>query len=70
VAGDLAVKTAANAGDAVAGANDLVDEIAGGWTGSSAQYSAGYLAVRYLHEQIVAEGGNGISDSRERRSRW
>jgi flagellin len=32
------------------------------WTGSSAQYSASYSAVRYLHEDIKSNGGEGIKD--------
>lgn len=46
------------AGDLAANGNDiaaLVDEVDSAWTGSIAQYSAGYLAVKYLHQQ--AAGG-------------
>ncbi|GLQ32045.1 hypothetical protein GCM10007876_25240 [Litoribrevibacter albus] len=32
------------------------------WGGSSAEYSSATLAVRYLHDSIVAAGGEGIKD--------
>ncbi len=32
------------------------------WEGTSIDYSAGYAAVRYMHAQIKAKGGNGIKD--------
>ncbi|WP_026339139.1 flagellinolysin [Psychromonas ossibalaenae] len=32
------------------------------WEGSSAQYSVSYAAVRFLHEDIKANGGEGIKD--------
>lgn len=32
------------------------------WGGTSTDYSSGYLAVRYLHAQIQAQGGNGVQD--------
>ena len=32
------------------------------WGGTSAEYSSSTIAVRYLHDAIVAAGGNGISD--------
>jgi len=32
------------------------------WVGTSAEYSSSTIAVRYLHDAIVAAGGNGISD--------
>ena len=57
VENDLAV-----AGGGVTGANALVAEISNAWTGSSAQYSSGYLAARYLHDVIKQDGGSGIKD--------
>lgn len=32
------------------------------WDSTSKHYSQGYLAVRFLHEDIVANGGEGIKD--------
>src|SRR5262249_54960779 len=32
------------------------------WDGSSAAYSAAYMGMRYLDQQIKAAGGNGIKD--------
>jgi flagellin len=32
------------------------------WGGSSAEYSSSTIAVRYLHDSIVAAGGTGIKD--------
>ncbi len=32
------------------------------WESTSIDYSAGYAAVRYMHEQIKVAGGNGIKD--------
>ncbi|MGB0936175.1 MAG: flagellinolysin [Colwellia sp.] len=32
------------------------------WDSTSKHYSQGYLAVRYLHEDITANGGEGIKD--------
>jgi len=34
----------------------------GTWDSSSKHYSQGYLAVRFLHEDIVANGGEGLKD--------
>jgi flagellin len=34
----------------------------GAWGGTSDDYSAGYAAVRYLHQQIKDVGGQGIKD--------
>lgn len=53
VAGDLAL-----AGSAAT----LLNNINGAWSGSSAQYSAGYVAVRYMHHTLKANGGDGIRD--------
>ena len=39
-----------------------ITNAAGGWDGSSLQYSTGYAAVRYLHEDIKSNGGEGIKD--------
>ncbi len=39
----------------------VVNELAS-WENTSIDYSAGYAAVRYMHEQIKASGGNGIKD--------
>ena len=32
------------------------------WASNSADYSSGYLAVRYMHKAIQAQGGNGVQD--------
>ncbi|PKF63861.1 hypothetical protein CW745_00590 [Psychromonas sp. psych-6C06] len=40
----------------------LANELTTTWSGSSAQYSAGYSAVRYLHDDIKSLGGEGIKD--------
>ncbi len=32
------------------------------WASNSADYSSGYLAVRYMHTAIQAQGGNGVQD--------
>ncbi|NQD38242.1 flagellinolysin [Permianibacter sp. IMCC34836] len=53
VAGDTANGTNTAAVMAAFAADDV---------SASAGYSAGYSAVRYLHEQIQAAGGNGIKD--------
>jgi len=34
----------------------------GAWDSTGKHYSQGYLAVRFLHEDIVANGGEGIKD--------
>jgi len=34
----------------------------GAWDSSGKHYSQGYLAVRFLHEDIVANGGDGLKD--------
>ena len=39
----------------------LADDIAA-WGGTSVDYSAAYVAVRYLHEKIQAAGGEGVQD--------
>tara|TARA_R110001592_G_scaffold92445_1_gene269414 strand:+ start:336 stop:2057 length:1722 start_codon:yes stop_codon:yes gene_type:complete len=36
--------------------------LSSGWGGSSDEYSASFLAVRKLHEEIKASGGEGIKD--------
>jgi flagellin len=46
---------------AAGGVANLVNEI-DSWEGDSADYSAGYAAVKYLHNQILAAGGAGIRD--------
>lgn len=43
---------------AAGGAANLVNEI-DAWTGTSADYSTGYAAVKYLHSQIIAAGNMG-----------
>lgn len=44
-------------------AEQLADELSyATWTGSSAQYSAGYLAVKMMDAEIRNAGGNGIKD--------
>ncbi|WP_274362516.1 flagellinolysin [Paenibacillus thermotolerans] len=48
--------------DLGAGVSNVVDSIVGTWSGSSLEYSGGYAAVRYMHEQIKASGGSGIKD--------
>jgi len=50
-----------SSGDYTTLANEL-PPLNGAWTGSSAQYSASYSAVRYLHEDIKNSGGEGIKD--------
>ncbi|WP_028863050.1 flagellinolysin [Psychromonas aquimarina] len=45
--------------DALAG---QLTNASAGWDGSSEHYSASYVAVRYLHEDIKANGGEGIKD--------
>jgi flagellin len=49
--------------DSAGGTNfaPVVSELAS-WENTSIDYSAGYGAVRYMHEQIKANGGNGIKD--------
>lgn len=39
----------------------VVSELAS-WEGTSIDYSASYSAVRYMHDQIKANGGTGIKD--------
>ncbi|MCP5149251.1 MAG: flagellinolysin [Ectothiorhodospiraceae bacterium] len=46
----------------VGSADALVGQIAGAWNGSSEQYSSAYVAVRYLHQAIKDDGGEGIKD--------
>ncbi len=50
-------------GDSAGGTDfqSVVDEFAT-WENTSIDYSAGYAAVRYMHDQIKASGGNGIKD--------
>ncbi len=36
--------------------------LSGAWGGSSAEYSAGFLATRYMHDAIKANGGEGIKE--------
>lgn len=40
-------------------------DLTAGWTGSSAEYSAGYLASRYMHDAIKEGGGEGIREIME-----
>ena len=49
--------------DSAGGTNfaPVVSELAS-WENTSIDYSAGYGAVRYMHEQIKVNGGNGIKD--------
>ncbi|OPZ94446.1 MAG: Flagellin [Firmicutes bacterium ADurb.Bin419] len=49
--------------DSLGGNNfsSVVNEFAS-WENTSIDYSAGYGAVRYMHQQIKAKGGNGIKD--------
>jgi flagellin len=49
-----------NAADRAAYAAD--NTFFGGWDSSAKHYSQGYLAVRFLHEDIVANGGEGLKD--------
>ncbi len=56
VAGDLALLGGAG------NEQSLVDALDGGFQGGSDDYSASYTAIRYLHAQIKAAGGNGIRD--------
>jgi len=57
LAADLAIL-----GGAAAGANALINEFNNGWGGTSADYSAAYAAVRYMHQRIKTAGGNGLQD--------
>ena len=43
-------------------ANIMAVDLSAAWGGGSDDYGAAYLAARYLHDQIIASGGNGISD--------
>jgi len=49
--------------DSAGGTNfaSVVNEFAS-WENTSIDYSAGYGAVRYMHQQIKSKGGNGIRD--------
>jgi flagellin len=49
-----------NAADRTAYAAD--NTFFGAWDSSGKHYSQGYLAVRFLHDDIVANGGEGIKD--------
>lgn len=49
-----------NAADRAAYAAD--DTFFSAWDSSGKHYSQGYLAVRFLHEDIIANGGEGIKD--------
>jgi flagellin len=51
-----------NAADRAAYAGDNTFFTNAGWDSSGKHYSQGYLAVRFLHEDIVAKGGEGIKD--------
>ncbi|WP_313569946.1 flagellinolysin [Comamonas terrigena] len=42
--------------------NDIVNDDLTAWGSSSLDYASGYAAVRYIHEEIKAAGGAGISD--------
>lgn len=42
-------------------ASTLADDITA-WGGASVDYSAAYVAVRYLHSKIKAAGGKGVQD--------
>lgn len=55
VSGDLGSNTA----------DQIVASINGAWSGSSAQYSGGYVAVRYMHATLKNGGGDGIRDVME-----
>ena len=57
----VAADIAANGGGA-AGRAAIAGALAGGFTVTSLDYSAGYSAARYLHEKIKAAGGSGIKD--------
>ena len=57
LAGDIA----ANGGGA-AGRAAVVAAVGDGFSGSSLDYSGGYAATRYLHDQIKQAGGSGLKD--------
>jgi len=57
LAGDIA----ANGGGA-AGRAAVVAAVGNGFSGSSLDYSGGYAATRYLHDQIKQAGGSGLKD--------
>ncbi|MEX1666720.1 flagellinolysin [Zhongshania arctica] len=46
----------------VAGLAAVADDLDGSWGGSSDEYSAAFLAVRKLHDEIKVLGGDGIKD--------
>lgn len=48
----------ANAGGGDAGIDTVVDDVAA-WSQTSRDYSAGYIATRYLHEKLKDEGFSG-----------
>ena len=52
----------ANNGTGAAGRNAIAAALSDGFQVTSLDYSAGYAATRYLHEQIQAAGGEGIKD--------
>ncbi|MDA8621199.1 flagellinolysin [Psychrosphaera sp.] len=37
-------------------------DLTGAWGGTSAEYSAGFLATRYMHDTIKSGGGDGIKE--------
>src|SRR5262249_22106712 len=60
VAADIAA-----GGGGTAGINAIMAKVANwgtSWDGSSAAYSAAYMGMRYLDQQIQAAGGGGIKD--------
>lgn len=57
----VAADIAGNGGGA-AGRAAIANALTNGFQVASLDYSAGYAATRYLHEQIQAAGGNGIKD--------
>lgn len=58
VAGDIAAAAGATLNDRI---DAVVDEIAT-WQLTSADYSAGYIGVRYLHDKLRSAGFSGLKD--------
>ena len=52
----------AAAGGGAAGRAAVVAAVGDGFSGSSLDYSGGYAATRYLHEQLKQAGGTGLKD--------
>lgn len=51
-----------NNGGGDTGLSTIMNSINTAWSGSQEDYSVSYVAIRYMHEQIKAGGGDGIRD--------